>query len=214
MAKRTNKTDHVLNLLAGATKPEDAADTADNKAKPPVDPLEMMNSNVSVHHTSTNGDAPIAEAVKQNLEKELLQDEPDVPPKAAPAEKKGETMQDTISEQKHETSKQESPKEEPVKEETPKQEAPAERTFEFVNVMERLVRDQAERYMGQFGNCMCERCVEDVTALSLSHLPAKCVVVNKEAVSPLLNFYTKKYAGQITVEITKACIIVQENPNH
>lgn len=93
---------------------------------------------------------------------------------------------------------------------------PQEETDEFtmVNVMEALVRDQAPRYMRQFGHCDCRRCVEDTIALALTHLPAKYVVVNKDAVSPLLNFYEKKFAGQLLVEITKASMIINEFPHH
>lgn len=86
--------------------------------------------------------------------------------------------------------------------------------FAYVNVMETLVKEKVVDYMKQFGNCTCSRCVADTTALALTQLPPKYVVINRETVSPLMNFYTKKYAGQITVEITKACIRVGEVPHH
>lgn len=90
----------------------------------------------------------------------------------------------------------------------------SEREFAYINVMERLVREKVMDYMEQFGNCTCSRCVADTMALALTQLPPKYVVINKETVSPLMNFYTQKYAGQITVEITKACIRVGETPHH
>ncbi|MGC4019604.1 MAG: late competence development ComFB family protein [Muricomes sp.] len=68
--------------------------------------------------------------------------------------------------------------------------------------------------MKQFGVCTCSHCKADVMALALTKLSPKYVVVNKTAVSPLINFYSNKYAGQITVEITKACIRVNEAPHH
>lgn len=225
MAKKTNKTDHVLNLLAGAAK-TDEVEQENSKAQPPVDPLEQMKSKVSVHHTSENGEAVIADAVKQSLEQEIMEAETEEPAPQKKTVKKQpdvpkESAKEVVTEPVAESEKEEpveelkdEPKKEEPKEEEPKKEETAERTFEFVNVMERLVRDKVVGYMKQFGNCTCDRCIEDTTALSLSHLPAKCVVVNKEAVSPLLNFYTSKYAGQITVEITKSCIIVKNNPNH
>lgn len=86
--------------------------------------------------------------------------------------------------------------------------------FATVNVMEYLVREQAPKYIRQFGHCDCSRCLEDTIALSLTHLPAKYVVVNKNAVSPLLNFYEKRFAGQLIVEITKASMTVDEFPHH
>lgn len=96
----------------------------------------------------------------------------------------------------------------------PEEESMEEKDYTMVNVMEYLVRDQVPRYIRQFGHCDCDRCIEDTVALTLTHLPAKYVVVNKNAVSPLLNFYEKKYAGQLIVEITKATMIVNESPNH
>lgn len=96
-------------------------------------------------------------------------------------------------------------------EKQPKKDEP---DFATVNVMEYLVREQAPRYIRQFGHCDCGRCIEDTIALALTHLPAKYVVVNKNAISPLLNFYEKRFAGQLIVEITKASMTVDEFPHH
>lgn len=96
-------------------------------------------------------------------------------------------------------------------EKQPKEDEP---DFATVNVMEYLVREQAPRYIRQFGHCDCGRCIEDTIALALTHLPAKYVVVNKNAISPLLNFYEKRFAGQLIVEITKASMTVDEFPHH
>lgn len=86
--------------------------------------------------------------------------------------------------------------------------------YATLNVMEQLVKAQVPQYVKQFGHCDCDRCVADVVALTLTHLPAKYVVVNQSAISPLMNFYEKRYAGQIVVEITKAAMVVREFPHH
>lgn len=86
--------------------------------------------------------------------------------------------------------------------------------YTTLNVMEQLVKAQVPQYIKQFGHCDCDRCTADVIALTLTHLPAKYVVVNKSAISPLMNFYEKRYAGQIVVEITKAAMVVREFPHH
>lgn len=104
--------------------------------------------------------------------------------------------------------------EKPEESAEPEEAEPEEEAFIAVNVMEQLVRGQVEGFIRQFGHCSCRRCVEDTTALALTHLPAKYVVVTKESVSPLLNFYEKKYAGQLIVEITKASMTVSEKPHH
>lgn len=89
-----------------------------------------------------------------------------------------------------------------------------EKDYMTLNVMEHLVRDQVPKYVRQFGHCDCDRCIEDTIALALTHLPSKYVVIDKHAVSPMLSFYEKRYAGQLIVEITKATMIVNESPKH
>lgn len=255
MTKRTNKTDHVLNLLAGAGKKEEGHETdtaVKKKSQPPVDPFEQQKSNVSIMHTSKAEEDPIADSIRDSLEKEMneaettrgrvVKQEESVKREDVQAEpvreeavqeelvkeedvqekpvKEEDVQEEPVKEEavQEEPAREEAVQEEPMKEETMQETLPVdpkeEWDFEFVNVMERLVRDKVQGYMEQFGNCTCDRCIEDTVALSLTHLPAKCVVVNKAAVSPLINFYTNKYAGQITVEITKACITVQNNPHH
>ena len=86
--------------------------------------------------------------------------------------------------------------------------------YVFLNVMETLVRERVDTYMDQFSTCHCSRCKADVIALALTSLPSKYVVVSQNAATPLMNFYSQRYAGAITVEITKACTRVREHPHH
>ena len=80
--------------------------------------------------------------------------------------------------------------------------------------MEHVVDGCAEEYMEKLGICTCSHCIADVKALSLTHLPAKYIVAEPPAVSPLLNFYSTKYSQQVVVELTKACSVIKENPRH
>lgn len=86
--------------------------------------------------------------------------------------------------------------------------------YRFVNVMEYIVKDIAIDYMKKFDVCTCERCVVDTIALTLTYCSAKYIVVDSHSVSPLLNFYSNHYLGDVTVELTKACIKIKENPRH
>lgn len=86
--------------------------------------------------------------------------------------------------------------------------------YRFVNVMEYIIKDIIVDYMKKFDMCTCERCVVDAAALALTYCRAKYIVVDKHSVSPLLNFYSNRYLGDVTVELTKACIQVKENPRH
>ena len=100
-------------------------------------------------------------------------------------------------------------------EQSPKEQKPEVMDgFVFYNIMESIVQEKAIKYMKQFGNCTCKRCEAYTIALALSKLPPKYVVAKADSISPLLNFYEDHYAGQIIVEITKACIVVNKNPRH
>lgn len=249
MAKRTNKTNHVLNLLSGSEDKKESKKVQDTSSHPPVDP----ESSVSVID-SVDEEAKLADTIRKSLETEMEEEKAEeskpeleeTEAEAARPELQGaevEATQPELEEGKAEEEKAEAFKQELVKE-TPDESMPEqneeksgesqpesvqkdaqktqeecddeefEKGFEFVNVMERLVAEKVVNYMKQFGVCTCSHCKADVMALALTKLPSKYVVVNKATVSPLINFYANKYAGQITVEITKACIRVNETPHH
>lgn len=90
----------------------------------------------------------------------------------------------------------------------------AQKHYQFVNVMEYVVKDLILEFMEKFNMCTCERCQVDTMALALTFCPAKYIVVDSQAVSPLLNFYSSKYVSEVSVELTKACIIVKDHPRH
>lgn len=89
-----------------------------------------------------------------------------------------------------------------------------EPSFAAVNVMERIVHDKIIYYMRQFEVCTCDRCVADTIALTLNGLMPKYIVTMPAAVDPLLSYYTNRLISDVTVEATKACMIVKENPRH
>jgi hypothetical protein len=233
MAKRTNKTDHVLNLLAGGEEKKENKKNRESGAQPPVDP----ESAVSVIDPMDE-EAKLAETIKKSLESELEEEyQEEVIPEEPVTETLSQTEelmvnetnlettedevihQDIISDEKttQEVQKEENIEDEDTKTEKNEYECDDDefaKSFVFVNVMEKLVEEKVGHYMEQFGVCMCSRCRADVMAVALTKLPAKYVVVNKATVSPLINFYSNKFAGQITVEITKACIRVNESPHH
>lgn len=97
---------------------------------------------------------------------------------------------------------------------TPEPEPEPEPDFAAVNVMEHIVRDKIIYFMRQFDVCTCDRCKADVTALTLNGLMPKYIVTTKAAVDPLLSYYTNRLISDVTVEATKSCMIVKENPRH
>ena len=91
---------------------------------------------------------------------------------------------------------------------------PEKPTFKYLNVMEHVVQSKVHEYAAKFGICCCGHCIADITALTLTNLPPKYVVVKPPTASPLLNFYMNRYSQQVIVEITKACFTVKQNPHH
>ena len=94
------------------------------------------------------------------------------------------------------------------------QEPEPEPEFVRINVMERIVSDKIIYFMRQFECCTCEKCIADTIALTLNGLPPKYIVTEPAAEAPLLSFYTNHFISEITVEATKACMTVKENPRH
>lgn len=80
--------------------------------------------------------------------------------------------------------------------------------------MESIVTDKIIYFMRQFDVCTCDRCVSDTTALTLNGLLPKYIVTTPAAVDPLVSYYTNRLISDVTVEATKACMIVKENPRH
>ncbi|BDF35668.1 hypothetical protein CE91St62_37310 [Lachnospiraceae bacterium] len=210
MARKTNKTDHVLNLLSSGSDKDSTEESKTVKPQPPVEPDKA--ASVSVVQPSSDKEQ-LADAIRLSLEEELEK----VQEKEEKEEKADEEAEQEVP------SKTEDIKGEAAEEARPEvdgkdngsvPEPEEDLDFAYVNVMETLVQERVLEYMEQFGICTCPRCIADTSALALTQLPPKYVVVSKAAISPLMNFYSKKYAGHITVEITKACIQVGDVPHH
>lgn len=224
MAKKTNKTEHVLSLLSGAGTTTEKEDSGSAKKDSQAQQEPRTDNRGSVHVVMAAGTQtdPVAEAVKEKLEKEFqeelaMQQEPQ---EAEEAVSIPSSAEQTVSEQ-GETVKESAPAGNETGQTIPAAEVIVTEEkdedmdgYVFYNIMERIVKDKAMKYMNQFGNCTCRRCEADTIALALSKLPPKYVVAKEDSVSPLVNFYEDHYAGQVIVEITKACIVVNKNPRH
>ena len=84
----------------------------------------------------------------------------------------------------------------------------------YVNVMEVLVREKAEKYMRASGTCCCDQCMVDVMAYTLNHLPPKYVVMSKGEMIPKLTFYEVQHSSDITARLMQACDVVAKSPHH
>ncbi len=196
MAKKTNKTDRVLNLLSNDQPETELAQetTTANKV------IISDSSNVSVINQKEINEESENE-IEATLQKEL---EDNTIKTLEEKKKEDEDFKETIIE------KVIAPISDAPKEKNPE----IEDSHALVSVMEYIVKLKLEEYMEDFSICGCKRCKADVIALTLTNLPSKFVVTDADNISPLLNFYENKYLGQVAVELTKACMRVSEVPHH
>ena len=110
------------------------------------------------------------------------------------------------------------PEKAPAAVEAPAAEAPAEpentEEITYVNVMQVLVEEKADKYMEMFGICQCSKCKADVKAYALNRLAPKYVVMGQHEVIPKLTFYEMQNSSDIIAQIIKACKIVMNTPHH
>ncbi len=234
MAKKTNKTAHVLNLLSGSNgqKAPKNEPTPEKREKEPEKVKEKNASIVSsVKMDSTGKEDAVSDLIHQQLLSQFAEMEtppeveaiPDIEPllepepvveilEPAPTLDEEEPPFPELTAEPPATKKEERQESEAVAEEP----LPPEKEPEFIvlNVVEQIVRDKIIYFMRQFDVCTCERCIADTVALTLNGLKPKYLVTPPAAVAPLVSFYTNKYISDITVEATKACMVVKEHPRH
>lgn len=223
---KTSKTAHVMNLLsknrnveppsasqAETSEPETPAPQASAPAAPaPAAPIPPIISSI-------NADAAVSSQIKDALEAALLSEEaPARPavqtPPAAPEPKPEPPVQAPPRQPAAEPVSQPAaapaaPAPEPPRPHHEEYEPPA-----YVNVMEVLVKEKAEKYMRATGMCCCDQCMVDVMAYTLNHLPPKYVVMSKGEMIPKLTFYEVQNSSDITTQLMRACEIISKAPHH
>ena len=217
---KTSKTARVMNLLS--KKPDPAAEEAAAPEAPaapaaPVPPIV----------TSMAPDAAVSVQIKNALE-DALEGELGAQQPAAPA-----PVQPDPSPAPVQTAPVPAP--EPAPEPIPAQPEPVqaapvpepeppapEPVHEFIepenpgyiNVMQVLVEEKAPKYIQMFGLCPCERCLADVKAFTLNHLPSKYVVIERGDLIPRLTVYEGKFTSDVTAQLLQACKVINERPHH
>ena len=225
MARKSNKTAHVLNLLSGHDTKKEPEKELETDVKKDADPISEQDSQPK-DAQQPHPDPEPTEKIPQG--KISVPDSPSV-------SIIDQTEKDPVAEQiqahlfqefqkEHDMNPEESQKEswekepeaEPVAEpeSTIVSEPEPEPEFVRINVMERIVSDKIIYFMRQFECCTCEKCIADTIALTLNGLPPKYIVTEPAAEAPLLSFYTNHFISEITVEATKACMTVKETPRH
>lgn len=221
MAKKTNKTSHVLDLLTNGTSQE-AGSSPSRTAIPKK--VTVVDENSRNNRLSEQLLSSLSEELGQEVP---LEEETQAPaPQAAPAEEQASEPQaeqspqpdkETVPAENTETDlqPQNTPHTNSVSDLRSKFGDRDEVNFHFLNVMEELLLQQdLEEILATHDVCTCKRCQADVCALALTSLPSKSVVISKTSLSPVLNFYENKFKIAMLTELNKACAIVRETPHH
>ncbi|WP_251388146.1 late competence development ComFB family protein [Mediterraneibacter agrestimuris] len=242
MAKKSSKTTHVLNLLSGhdtkkepeIVQPQSAETPAvsiiDTTEKDPV--AEQIQENLLheleketevVPETKPESEIEATPEVQQAEATPEVQQapQPEATQQTAAAPEVQQAPQPEATQQAAaapETTQQTAAIPEvqqvPQPEATQQTVAAPEPEFVHVNIMEEIVRDKIIYFMRQFDCCTCDRCIADAIALTLNGLMPKYIVTDPAAKDPLISLYTNRFIPDVTVEATKACMIIKENPRH
>ena len=225
MAKKTNKTSHVLNLITGSQPPvassgetqppSSASGETQQEGSAAEEPVRVPSANVTVVDPREEG--KLAEEIQKNLIQELEKEQTE-----EQAEQPGEQEEQQEEQPEEQTEEQtEQPKtnagtpvqKEPEQQEEQKQEDGP--SYRVVNIMEEILTPELILdALKSNDTCTCSRCQADVKALMLTRLPPKYIVADNTTVPMLLTFYRNKFRVAVLSQSIRACMDVKERPRH
>ncbi len=101
-----------------------------------------------------------------------------------------------------------------IAESAPENQQSAPAVPHYVNVMEKLVEKNIDKYIKMFGLCSCPQCRADVAALALTNLVPLYVVVPENEFSFRMVIYENRFQAEVTAQILHACKAVMDSPRH
>ncbi|MEL7656562.1 MAG: late competence development ComFB family protein [Bacillota bacterium] len=84
----------------------------------------------------------------------------------------------------------------------------------LVNIAEILAKEKITLVMEKMKVCNCPTCINDVLALTLNSLPTKYVTTDAGKQYFQLDIYKKQYETDVLAALTKACVRVKASPRH
>lgn len=237
MAKKTNKTSHVLNLITGSQPPvassgetqpsSSASGETQQEGSAAEEPVRVPSANVTVVDPREEG--KLAEEIQKNLiqelEKEQTEEQAEQPgeqeeqseeqPEEQPEEQTEEQQEEQTEEQTEQpkTNAGTPVQKEPEQQEEQKQEDGP--SYRVVNIMEEILTPELILdALKSNDTCTCSRCQADVKALMLTRLPPKYIVADNTSVPMLLTYYNNKFRVAIISQSIRACMDVKERPRH
>ncbi len=224
MAKdnKTSKTARVMNLLSKKPDPaapqEEAAPASGSAPAAPPAPAPAVPPIVASMAPDAAVSVQIRNALEDALESELgpapaaPQPEPVPEPEPQPVQQQPAPQPEPEPVQAAPAPEEEA---EPAPEEEPHFKEPLiPDNPGYINVMQVLVEEKAPKYIQMFGLCPCERCLADVKAFTLNHLPSKYVVIERGDLIPRLTVYEGKFTSDVTAQLLQACKVINERPHH
>ena len=221
MAKKTNKTSHVLNLITGSQPPvassgetqppSSASGETQQEGSAAEEPVRVPSANVTVVDPREEG--KLAEEIQKNLIQELEKEQTE-----EQAEQPGEQEEQPEEQTEEQTEQPKTNAGTPVQKEPEQQEEQKQEdgpSYRVVNIMEEILTPELILdALKSNGTCTCSRCQADVKALMLTRLPPKYIVADNTTVPMLLTFYRNKFRVAVLSQSMRACMEVKEHPRH
>lgn len=237
MAKKTNKTSHVLNLITGSQPPvassgetqpsSSASGETQQEGSAAEEPVRVPSANVTVVDPREEG--KLAEEIQKNLiqelEKEQTEEQAEQPgEQEEQSEEQSEEQPEEQTEEQQEEQTEEQTEQPKTNAGTPVQKEPEQQeeqkqedgpSYRVVNIMEEILTPELILdALKSNDTCTCSRCQADVKALMLTRLPPKYIVADNTTVPMLLTFYRNKFRVAVLSQSIRACMEVKEHPRH
>ena len=238
MAKKTNKTSHVLNLITGSQPPVAPSGETQQEGSAAEEPVRVPSANVTVVDPREEG--KLAEEIQKNLIRELEKEQAEQPQEQSeqpqeqaeqPQEQAGQPQEQAEQPQEQAEPPQEQAEQPQEQAEQPqanagvavqeKQEEPEQKnqqkrlSYRVVNVMEEILTPELILdALKSNDTCTCSRCQADVKALMLTRLPPKYIVADNTAVPMMLTYYCNKFRVAVLSQSIRACMKVKDHPRH
>jgi len=90
----------------------------------------------------------------------------------------------------------------------------AQDEFVLINIVEEMVRQKVNELIKDIDMCKCEKCRLNACAIALNSLTPHYVNTEKGSLLAKLQDAEVNYQMKLTVEVTKALMIVKEQPLH
>lgn len=225
MAKKTNKTSHVLNLITGSQPPvassgetqpsSSASGETQQEGSAAEEPVRVPSANVTVVDPREEG--KLAEEIQKNLIQELEKEQTEEQAEQ-PGEPEEQSEEQTEEQSEEQTEQPKTNAGTPVQKEPEQQEEQKQEdgpSYRVVNIMEEILTPELILdALKSNDTCTCSRCQADVKALMLTRLPPKYIVADNTTVPMLLTFYRNKFRVAVLSQSMRACMEVKEHPRH